>query len=103
MSGVFNAALSKQIDMKKAKSIAKSKGITFGDLIVGVINTATKSHFVAQKDETETITIAIPFTFHVIPKKIKDYVFGNKMVSLTCYMNLKDKLDEAIKDAARMT
>jgi len=47
--------------------------------------------------------MAVPLTFHVIPKKVKDYTFGNKVVSLTCYMNLKDKIDDAIKDAYEMT
>jgi len=47
--------------------------------------------------------MSVPFTFHVVPKKVKDYTFGNKLVSLTCYMNLKDKIDDAIKDATDMS
>ena len=45
----------------------------------------------------------MPFTFKVIPKNVKDYVFGNFMIGLTCYMNLKSTLEEAIKDATSMT
>ena len=42
MSGKYNAKLSKQISMKKSKEVAKQMGITFNDLVMGLVSKSIK-------------------------------------------------------------
>lgn len=67
MSGKYNAELSKQISMKKSKALAKTMGLTFNDLIMGLVSKSIKTHFIAQGDSSEEISVAVPFTFQSIP------------------------------------
>ena len=47
MSGKYKAQLSKQISMKKSKALAKNMGLTFNDLIMGLVSKSIKTHFIA--------------------------------------------------------
>lgn len=42
--------MSHEISMVKAKAKAKSMGVTFNDLIMGIVSCGLKEHFVAQGD-----------------------------------------------------
>jgi hypothetical protein len=46
MSGNFHNRRSTQISMKKSKLKAKEMGVTFNDLITGIISKSLKMHFV---------------------------------------------------------
>lgn len=49
--------------MKKAKELAKKMGLTFNDLIMGLVSKSLKTHFVAEGDSTEEIGVAVPFSY----------------------------------------
>lgn len=46
IDGVFKTCLSEKISMVKAKAKAKSMGVTFNDLVMGIVSCAVKEHFV---------------------------------------------------------
>jgi hypothetical protein len=47
MTGNYKCLLSKQISMEKAKKKAKEMGLTFNDLILGIVSKSLKLHFLA--------------------------------------------------------
>ena len=49
--------------MKKAKALSKKMGLSFNDLILGIISSSLKEHFEANEDDTDEITVSLPFTF----------------------------------------
>lgn len=49
--------------MKKAKLLAKKMGMTFNDIIMGLISKSLKEYFINHKDESKYVTVALPFTF----------------------------------------
>lgn len=89
--------------MVKAKAKAKSMGVTFNDLIMGIVSCGLKEHFVAQGDTQDQITMQCPFTFQSIPKDPKDYKFGNDFVALAFYLKLADNLQSACEAAKKVT
>ena len=76
-------------------------GITFNDLILGIISKALKTHFVAEEDESKYVSLALPYTFKTIPKNPKDYTFGNFFACLTIYLDLELDFEKACKSANR--
>lgn len=95
MKGEFTFAKSKLISMSKAKALSKNMNITFNDMMLGMTSKVLKQYFVMNNDHTETITLAVPMTFKLIPKKVEDYTYGNQFVSLTIYLKLMDNFWEA--------
>ena len=69
-------------------------GLTFNDLIMGLVSKSIKTHFVAQGDSTEEIGVAVPFSYQSIPQKVKDYTFGNNFVPLVMYLDLKENFNK---------
>jgi len=63
MTGNYKSRLSKQISMRKIKSKAKEMGVTFNDLITGIVSKSLKMHFNEQGDTTDYISLGVPFTF----------------------------------------
>ena len=57
VTGNLNVRLSKVFSMKRAKEAAKKMGITFNDLVTGIITVVIKEHFVRHGDNTQEITI----------------------------------------------
>ena len=51
------------ISMVKAKALCKKMGISFNDLMLGIVSSSIKEHFLAEGDQTKEITVSIPFTF----------------------------------------
>lgn len=49
--------------MIKAKALSKKMGISFNDLILGIVSSSLKEHFMAEGDNSDEISVAIPFTF----------------------------------------
>jgi hypothetical protein len=43
-------------------------GITFNDLMTGIVSKSLKMHMNEQKDKTDVVTMAVPLTFQSIPK-----------------------------------
>lgn len=94
MAGKLHAKLAHQISMKKAKIVAKEmgNGMTFNDLVLGMMSQALKQHFNEHKDESKYVSVSFPFTFNQIPLNPKDYKFGNNFAALTCYLPLESDL-----------
>jgi hypothetical protein len=63
LTGIHKTSTALTISLIKAKAIAKNKGITFNDLVMGLISQSMKSYFKKYNDETKTITVALPFSF----------------------------------------
>ena len=49
--------------MVKTKAKAKEMGVTFNDLVLGIVSKCVKAYFVEKGDNTEHISISVPFTF----------------------------------------
>lgn len=49
--------------MIKSKAKAKEMGITFNDLMTGIVSKSLKMHFKEQGDPTDYVTLGVPFTF----------------------------------------
>ena len=88
--------------MKKAKALSKKMGLSFNDLILGIVSSSLKEHFEANGDDTDEISVSIPFTFQTIPKNVEDYKFGNDFVPLTCYLKLEKTIEDGCKSAKKM-
>ena len=88
--------------MKKAKALSKQMGITFNDLVLGMVSKVFKRHFDVQKDENKIITVSVPFTFNSIPKDSADYKFGNRFAGLTVFLPLISDFKEACLSANKM-
>jgi hypothetical protein len=101
MDGKYNSALSTLISMKKAKEVAKSMGITFNDLILGMTSKSLKQHFVKCGDPQTEITLTLPFTFNSIPKDHTKYKYGNDFIALPLYLKLEMDFAKACEDAKR--
>ena len=97
MSGNLNQIQSKQICMKKAKDVAKQMGMSFNDLVLGIMSKSIKRHFIAMNDPTDQISVACPITFKRIPENTKDYWFGNRFATVTIYLSLQDDFKKACK------
>jgi len=67
--------------MAKSKAKAKQMGITFNDLMSGIVSKSMKMQMISQNDKTDIITMGIPVTFQSIPKDISKYKFGNNFVA----------------------
>jgi len=50
VSGKLRAKLAKPISLAKGKALAKTMGLTFNDLVMGLLSKALKTHFVANGD-----------------------------------------------------
>ena len=46
MSGKINAKILQTVSMKKAKELGKKMGITFNELVMGIISKTVKQHFI---------------------------------------------------------
>ena len=68
MTGKLNARILQTVSMKKAKAHSKRMGITFNELVLGVLSKTTKAYFKEQGDDSSMITIALPFCFNSVPK-----------------------------------
>lgn len=64
-------------------------GISFNDLVLGIVSKSLKMHFIAEDDDTKSVSLALPFTFKAIPKDPKKYKFGNFFAGLTIYLDLE--------------
>ena len=73
MTGDIKARLSHEISMKRAKALAKKFGLTFNDLILGIMSNALKKYFLLKGDNSSYVSICVPFTFNTIPERIEDY------------------------------
>lgn len=102
MSGNINSSLSPEISVKKMKEQAKLRGVTVNDLMLGITSKALKKYFKLHNDDSKEISLTLPFSFKTIPESPDDYTYGNKFVSLTVYLKLKESLDEACKMAKNM-
>jgi NRPS condensation-like uncharacterized protein len=103
MSGNFSCHNSKVVSVQKSKDLAKKMGITLNDLVLGVTSTILKKYFVSHGDESEEISVTMPFTFRAFPEKVEDYTYGNKFVSLTVYLKLIDNFEKACEMAKKLT
>ena len=74
--------------MKKAKQVSKQMGLSFNDLVLGIMSKSIKRHFIAMNDPTDQISVLCAFTFKRIPEKPKDYWFGNRFAGVTIYLSL---------------
>lgn len=101
MLGKPNAAKSLEISVAKTKQLSKQYGVTINDLILAVITKVLKKHFDSKGDKSEQITMAMPFTFQVIPDDPNKYVFYNYFTSLTLYVKLTDNFNEALQNAKK--
>ena len=99
MTGNLNSDLSLAISMRKSKVVAKQMGLTFNDLMLGIIGRALKVHFKKNKDDTDMITMSIPFTFQQISKDRSKWSYGNDFCVLSLYLPLREDLLEACKAA----
>ena len=63
MTGKLNSEISSEISMKKAKALSKSMGITFNDLILGMVSKVFKQHFDDNNDKSKFISVQSPLTF----------------------------------------
>ena len=77
-------------------------GITFNDLMTGIVSKSLKMHMNEQKDKTDVVTMAVPLTFQSIPKDMTQYKFGNNFASLLIYLELKDNLVDACASAKNL-
>ena len=103
MSGNFTCHNSKIVSVKKTKELSKKMGITLNDLIMGISSKVLKQYFVSQGDDSEQLTMTMPFTFKAIPENRDQYTYGNKFVSLTVYLKLIDNLEKACEMAKKLT
>ena len=53
-------------------------------------------YFREQGDDSDTVTLAIGFSFRAIPKLISDYRYEVFMTSMTVYLKLVDNISDAI-------
>jgi len=101
-SGDMRAKNASIISIKKIKELSKAKKATIGDIVMAMASNVIHEHFKERGDLNDEITFAIPFSFVVIPEKIRDYVYGNNFIALTMYLKLKEKLDDAIEVSKRI-
>lgn len=73
ISGQIKMKNSAVMSTSRAKALAKRSGNTFNELIMAIISTSLKEYFVERNDETDYITVSVPFSFRTIPEKKKDY------------------------------
>jgi len=100
LSGIIGSANSVEISIVKAKKLAKSLNATLNDVMLGVATTVLKKHFVNEKDETEAVTLSVPFSFKCVPEKIDDYVYKNTLTTpLTLYVKLTNTFEEGVKQS----
>ena len=69
MSGNFSCHNSLTCSTKKAKELSKKMGMTLNDLMLGITTKCVKEYFVSQGDQTEEISVSMPFSFATIPEK----------------------------------
>lgn len=93
MSGNFSCHNSKVLSVQKTKDLSKKMGITLNDLILGITSKILKGYFVSKGDNSDQITLTMPFTFKAVPENKDNYTYGNKFVSLTLYLKLIDNLE----------
>ena len=93
MTGKLHSKFALEMSMKKAKALSKKMNITYNDLAMGLVSKCVKQYFISQKDDSKYISIAVPFTFNTIPKKVSDYTFGNKFASITIYLPLEEDFE----------
>ena len=52
LTGDIKARLSHEISMKRAKALAKKFGLTFNDLILGIMSNTIKKYFLIKNDKS---------------------------------------------------
>jgi len=102
ISGKYNAANPVVVSVAKAKEVAKQNKATLNDIMLAVTTKVLKRHFIKMKDDTETITMAVPYSFRTIPQNPKDYVYDNQVVSLTLYVKLTESIKEGIAQSKKI-
>ena len=70
--------------------------------MMGITSKVLKEYFVSQGDNSNQISITVPFTYKVIPQRMRDYTYGNQFISMTIYLKLIDNLDLACEMAKRL-
>ena len=89
--------------MAKVKKLAKSLDATVNDVMLGIATTVLKKHFVKEKDETEAITMSVPFSFKCVPEKVADYVYKNTLTTpLSLYVNLTSTFEEGVNQSKKI-
>jgi hypothetical protein len=87
----------------KAKTLAKSTGNTFNELVMAIISTSLREYFVARGDTSKYVSMSVPFSFRTIPTKKTSYRFGNAFASMSLYMDLERKFEDALKMAHKVS
>ena len=95
MTGKMVGKITKPIALDKAKEVAKKMGITFNDLVLGLISKCIKHYFIAKGDESTYITMNVPYSFNVIPESVEDYRAENNITTLTVYLELEEDFEKA--------
>jgi len=72
-SGKYNACNSVEISMEKVKNYSKASGATVNDLMMSIISVCFRKYFELKNDPQQEVTVNLPFTYRVIPKRICDY------------------------------
>ena len=67
MSGQIKSKNVKIISTSKAKQVAKKTKNTLNELVLAIISTSLKEYFKEKKDESKFVTIAVPFSFRMVP------------------------------------
>ena len=95
MSGKLNVGHSQVISMSKIKKLGKEMGLTFNDVIMGIVSASMKRYFNQKEDKSKEISVAIPFSFNSIPEDMRNYKFRNSFASMTLYMPLEANFTKA--------
>ena len=70
MTGKLVGKITKPIALDKAKEVSKKMGITFNDLILGIISKSFKHYFVEKGDDSTFITVSVPYSLNNIPERV---------------------------------
>jgi hypothetical protein len=97
LSGIIGSANSVEVSVAKVKKLGKSMNATVNDVMLGIATTVLKKHFVLEKDETEAVTLSVPFSFKCVPEKVEDYVYKNTLTTpLSLYVKLTNTFEEGV-------
>ena len=110
MSGKFNSANSVVISVAKAKAVGKKHSATLNDTMLAITAKALKRHFESMGDSTDTITAAVPWSYHdTTSKRDEDgdqnevptdpeYSFSSQFATVPVYLKLTDDFSAGIAE-----
>jgi hypothetical protein len=96
LTGKYVSRNSPEISIEKLKQLGKKNNAPVGDVMMSITSVVLNDYFELHGDKQKELSLCVPFSFRVIPKKVSEYEFGNMFIGMTIYLKLFKKFEEAL-------